>query len=148
MKKGIVLILGLFAMVACNNTTKKSTNRPESDTTPEMMGGDKDDHGCLGSAGQTWSELKQKCLQLFEEGLRLDPVSTEGSAVISAFVVENEDQSKLELFLPEEDGSIILDKKAPNQYENGSYTFDVKEGALYRDKQKQYVKSFDNHNQQ
>ena len=148
MKKGIVLVLGLFALVACNNTKKNSTNAVEQGTTQEVVGGDKDDHGCLGSAGQTWSELKQKCLQLFEEGLRLNPVSTEGSAVISAFVVESEDQSKLELFLPEEDGSIILDKKATHQYENGAYTFDAEEGALYIDKQKQYVKNFDNHNQQ
>jgi len=150
MKKGIGIVFGLFALVACNNTTKNTTNPQDKEATQEVqaVGGEKDDHGCLVSAGETWSELKQQCLRLFEEGVRLDPVSTEGNAVISAFVIENEEQSKAELFLPEKEKSIILDKKATNRYEDNTYAFDSKEGVLYKDKQKQYAKYIDNHNQQ
>lgn len=32
-----------------------------------MVGGDRDEHGCIGSAGYTWCEAKQKCLRLWEE---------------------------------------------------------------------------------
>jgi hypothetical protein len=37
-------------------------------TTTEMMpGSDKDEHGCIGSAGYTWCEPKQTCLREWEE---------------------------------------------------------------------------------
>lgn len=32
-----------------------------------IVGGDKDSHGCIGSAGYSWCEPKQKCLRPFEE---------------------------------------------------------------------------------
>lgn len=32
-----------------------------------ILGGDKDEHGCIGSAGYTWCEIKQKCLRIWEE---------------------------------------------------------------------------------
>lgn len=32
-----------------------------------MVGSDKDIHGCIGSAGYTWCEGKQKCLRVWEE---------------------------------------------------------------------------------
>jgi hypothetical protein len=36
--------------------------------TPAMMpGSDRDAHGCIGSAGYTWCEAKQKCLRQWEE---------------------------------------------------------------------------------
>jgi len=36
-------------------------------TEPSIVGGDKDAHGCIGSAGYTWCESKQKCLRTWEE---------------------------------------------------------------------------------
>lgn len=32
-----------------------------------VVGGDRDEHGCIGSAGYTWCEEKQKCLRSWEE---------------------------------------------------------------------------------
>jgi phenylpyruvate tautomerase PptA (4-oxalocrotonate tautomerase family) len=32
-----------------------------------IVGGDKDEHGCIGSAGYSWCEAKQKCLRVWEE---------------------------------------------------------------------------------
>lgn len=32
-----------------------------------LVGGDKDEHGCIGSAGYTWCEPKQQCLREWEE---------------------------------------------------------------------------------
>lgn len=34
---------------------------------PKLVGGDKDEHGCIGSAGYSWCETKQKCLREWEE---------------------------------------------------------------------------------
>lgn len=36
-------------------------------TDPFMPGSDRDEHGCIGSAGYTWCEIKQKCLRTWEE---------------------------------------------------------------------------------
>jgi len=33
----------------------------------QIVGGDKDSHGCIGSAGYTWNETKQKCVREWEE---------------------------------------------------------------------------------
>jgi hypothetical protein len=41
-------------------------NQVSSTTTP-LVGGDKDSHGCIGSAGYSWCEVKNKCLRVWEE---------------------------------------------------------------------------------
>jgi hypothetical protein len=33
----------------------------------QLVGNDRDVHGCIGSAGYSWCELKQKCLRVWEE---------------------------------------------------------------------------------
>ncbi|MDD5623195.1 MAG: hypothetical protein PHI23_00605 [Candidatus Peribacteraceae bacterium] len=32
-----------------------------------LVGGDRDEHGCIGSAGYTWCAPKEKCLRVWEE---------------------------------------------------------------------------------
>ena len=39
----------------------------QEDNTPPIVGGDKDEHGCIGSAGYQWCEVKNKCLRIWEE---------------------------------------------------------------------------------
>lgn len=34
---------------------------------PDVVGGDRDEHGCIGSAGYQWCEAKNKCLRIWEE---------------------------------------------------------------------------------
>lgn len=34
---------------------------------PQVVGGDKDAHGCIGSAGYSWCQIKNKCLRIWEE---------------------------------------------------------------------------------
>jgi hypothetical protein len=33
----------------------------------QLVGSDRDEHGCIGSAGYSWCELKQKCIRPWEE---------------------------------------------------------------------------------
>lgn len=35
--------------------------------TGQVVGADKDEHGCIGSAGYSWCEPKEKCLRIWEE---------------------------------------------------------------------------------
>lgn len=41
----------------------------------QMVGNDKDEHGCIGSAGYTWCEVKNKCLRTWEEKCEVDPTA-------------------------------------------------------------------------
>ena len=43
-----------------------ATNNNENQAAP-LVGNDRDAHGCIGSAGYTWCEVKQKCLRSWEE---------------------------------------------------------------------------------
>lgn len=54
-----IMVIAFFAVVAiavagCNKQ-------------PVLVGNDSDIHGCKGSAGYSWCELKQKCLRTWEE---------------------------------------------------------------------------------
>jgi hypothetical protein len=56
------------------NSVKNITNTI-STTTP-IVGGDKDVHGCIGSAGYSWCEVKNKCLRVWEEKCENTPINS------------------------------------------------------------------------
>ncbi|GGE89054.1 hypothetical protein SAMN05443634_104155 [Chishuiella changwenlii] len=138
MKKIILLSAGLLAFVACDNQKKDSTEKLDTPI-EKPIGVNKDEHGCNSAAGQTWSELKSSCIQVFNVGERLNPIDTkQDEAVISAFVVYNDDKSKLELFLADKP-NVILEKSEGSFYQNDTYKFDTKESALYINGEKKYI---------
>lgn len=146
MKKIALLSIGLFALVACNNqkttSSENSNEQVKTDSIKEpLLGGEKDKHGCIASTGETWSELKQECLQIFNVGERLNPIGVEApDAVISAFVLFNDDKSKAELFLRDEETNPILDKSEDGNYQNEMYKYNVAESAIYKNGKKTYSK--------
>lgn len=116
--------VGIMTLLLASCSTQNTPPTP-------AIGGQKDKNGCLVAAGQTWSTLRQTCLQVFNEGIRLNPIQQKADeAVFSAFVLYNDNQSKAELFLPREDKSIILDKKASGIYSNGAYEYNNVNGEL------------------
>ena len=71
-KFSIVLICILVAMGIClfylyqknyNNNLSVSSNGNSG----VIVGGDRDIHGCIGSAGYSWCQAKNKCLRVWEE---------------------------------------------------------------------------------
>ena len=134
MKKAVVLLGIVLSMLSCNSPKKEEVKEEKvntEETQEPLVGADRDEHGCITSAGFSWSELQQTCVQLWEAGVRLNPVEVkEGDSVISAFVLFNKDESKAEIILPNKESSVILDKKSENLYEKGEYLYDDKEGAL------------------
>lgn len=44
-----------------------ATATPEATASAIPLGGDRDEHGCIGSAGYSWCEAKKKCIRIFEE---------------------------------------------------------------------------------
>ena len=134
MKKLVILLGIVLSMFSCNSPKKEEvTENPKQkvEEQEELVGADRDEHGCITSAGFSWSELQQTCVQLWEAGVRLNPIEVKGDdSVISAFVLFNKDESKAEIVLPKKEGSVILDRKAENLYEKGEYLYDNKEGTL------------------
>lgn len=65
---------GVMPETPCGGASEKIIDQPgkippsESDEdNSELIGGEKDEHGCLIPAGYTWCEEKQKCLRTWEE---------------------------------------------------------------------------------
>jgi len=60
--KRLTLLAVALLLTACS-LSSSTTKEPA----PVIVGGDRDAHGCIPSAGYTWCEPKQKCLRSWEE---------------------------------------------------------------------------------
>ena len=67
-----------------------------------MPGSDRDEHGCIGSAGYQWSQVQKKCIRIFEAGTRL---------VSATYLVFGKDSLQSELFLPCSRESYLLNRR-------------------------------------
>ncbi len=83
------LIVVAFLIVGCEKA-------PEAPS-PVAAGADVDAKGCKPSAGYTWSEMKQQCIRIWEEGVAFEPVDTTDPDQW-AFVVFSDDKPLAELY--------------------------------------------------
>jgi hypothetical protein len=83
-------------------------------------GTDKDTHGCIASAGYTYSQLKKECIRTFEQKIQLKEMATKGN--YTATVLFNKDQSIAEIFLKEEKTSVILNRSSKEVWKNATYS--------------------------
>ncbi|WP_239384629.1 hypothetical protein [Mannheimia massilioguelmaensis] len=76
----------VMALSACSTA--------ESETL--LVGADRDKHNCISSAGYSWSELKQQCIQTFDiADIKLaDP----DNQTLAIYVILSEDKSQAEVF--------------------------------------------------
>ncbi|MCS3870408.1 hypothetical protein J3D55_003324 [Chryseobacterium ginsenosidimutans] len=88
-----------------------------------VVGGDKDVHGCKGSAGYTYSQIKNDCVRVFEQKIKLNEVSSEKGYTTMTAVIFSKDMKKAEIFIP--DGaakSIILTRQGKGKlWKSGSH---------------------------
>jgi outer membrane lipoprotein-sorting protein len=67
----LLLIAGCTQTPQTDTNTETNTIPPASNNEntkqPQMVGNDRDEHGCIGSAGYSWCEAKQKCIRPWEE---------------------------------------------------------------------------------
>lgn len=73
----------------------------------QNVGSDKDEHGCRASAGYTFSVIKNECIRVFEQKIKLDEVNPGESSSIAA-VIFSDDETKAEVFIPGEKAGIVL----------------------------------------
>ena len=70
------------------------------------VGGETDAHGCLPSAGQSYSYLKKACVQVFEADIKLDDPANKTQAV---YGILSEDKQQVEVFASDLPENTILD---------------------------------------
>ncbi|MFZ7199456.1 hypothetical protein [Avibacterium avium] len=97
MKKRITLpLLSTALLMGCTSPSPMT-----------LVGADCDEKGCIPSAGYTWSELKQQCVQPFSiADIRLtDPENP----TLAVYVILAEEQGKAEVFSAKLPQNLILD---------------------------------------
>ena len=78
-----------------------------------VVGGDRDVHGCIPSAGYTYSQLRNNCVKVFNQKIKLKEVNPEGSSTSMTAVIFSKNMKKAEIFIPHQSAkSIILDREA------------------------------------
>ena len=104
----VFTIASIFISCKLNDATEEKTNAPVKDST--IVGADKDENGCLASAGYTWSKLNKECVKAFT-GIQLNPADNAATEdeTLCAYVLFNEVGDKAEIFLPD-DKSFIVSK--------------------------------------
>lgn len=75
-----------------------------------LVGGNRDDHGCLGAAGYTWSEALHQCIRVWEVAERME----QGNH--TAFVLFTADSARVEVFSAEGFALCMRDKANPSQW--------------------------------
>ncbi|MCT2562165.1 hypothetical protein [Chryseobacterium herbae] len=88
-----------------------------------VVGGDRDIHGCIGSAGYTYSQIKNDCIKVFGQKIKLKEVGSDKSSTSMTAVIFSKDMKRAEIFIPEGNAkSIILDKEGKSKmWKSGSY---------------------------
>ncbi len=119
MKSIILLLAASIAFTACSNKPAAKEQNVKDNSTKTtaitdtskiaMPGSDRDEHGCIGSAGYTWSELRKECIRIFEVGTKLNPTDAVADKTTAAFVVFNSRiPAKAELYVPGQAGTSVI----------------------------------------
>lgn len=117
MKKIITLLIFTLVLYSCKltNQTDEETEEGKANTTVKdsTVVNDKDENGCLASAGYIWSKVNKECVKGFS-GIQLNPITNPDNEdeTLSAYVLFSEDAEKAEIFLPNDTTSMVLSRSA------------------------------------
>ena len=116
------LICAGALLTGCGNGGRKEAETAKRKKKEAVVGSDKDEHGCIASAGYTWSEVQKDCIRLWEKGVRMNAVDDAGKTL---FLVFSPDSTQVELFFSEEGVSNeILDRRG---LPAGGYAWNVED---------------------
>lgn len=73
------------------------------------------------TAGYTWSQLKKDFIRPFEVGVTLEILNTANTYQTAAHILIDSTQKKAEIFVPDEDDSIILEQSTDSTFTNGKF---------------------------
>ncbi|MNI29125.1 hypothetical protein D3C87_711190 [compost metagenome] len=104
-----------------------------------ITGADRDKHGCIGSAGYTYSILKKDCIRVFEQKIKLHQVDSAASYKAIAAVIFSADNTKAEVFLasyPESQILIRTRKKGKYVWKKGKLELSNQNGYRLKEAKK------------
>ena len=99
-----------------------------------MIGGGTDEHGCLVAAGQSFSKIKNGCVQVFDVAdVRLDDPDNAALAIYGIF---SADKSRVEIFWSSLPESVILRAKSSGYVSKDGKISLLKSGNSYKIRRK------------
>lgn len=117
MKKISLLLFTAILLFSCKWNDQEGTET-DGENLPlavkdSTVVNDKDEHGCLATAGYIWSKMNKECVKGYT-GMPLNPSDKPENEdeTLSAFVIFSEDLNKAEVFLPNDAKSIVLTRLA------------------------------------
>ncbi len=124
----IILIINL----SCNiSKDKKSAGASSTETKTDitenknLVGNNKDEHGCITSAGYIWSKINNNCIRIFEvENIKLNSLINQDESISILF---NKDKSKAEVFL-QNNNSIVLEKTSNSIWKKDTFELNLNIG--------------------
>jgi hypothetical protein len=146
LKKSLYIFAILLVFLVSCKPTKEDSFLDDSDGLVEsivdstLVGIDKDENGCLASAGYTYSKVNKECVKAFT-GIQLNPINkpTNEDETLSVYVLFDETGDKAEVFMPSQQ-SIVLTRESEGKpwiYKNyqlipwKGYVFKDGEEVLY-----------------
>lgn len=109
-------------LTSCGNSAEKKAEASGESEKTTIVGNDKDEHGCIASAGYTWSEVQKDCIRLWEKGVRMSAVDDAGNTL---FLVFSPDSVQVELFFSEEEmPNEVLERRS---LPDGGYAWNVED---------------------
>jgi putative hemolysin len=87
-----VFIFLVFFISGCAivDKTNKASVSNQVNNKQNIVGNDRDEHGCIGSAGYSWCDEKQKCLRIWEE-------PCDSNKIVDATTTVNKSSSTVEI---------------------------------------------------
>ena len=99
-----------------------------------MIGGGTDEHGCLVAAGQSFSKIKNGCVQVFDVAdVRLDDPD---NATLAIYGIFSADKSRVEIFWSSLPESVILRAKGSDYVSKDGKISLLKSGNSYKIRRK------------
>lgn len=144
----IGLVLGVLlsvSLISCDFILKDKNTTSEREKTVITDGGttvvgEEDGFGCAYTAGYRYSYLLADCIRVFEQGFRLNPIEDEGSLEndlenneVSCFVLFAKDGKEAEIFLPQQEKSIVLESDKTNSiYFKDGWQLNAEKGMVLK----------------
>lgn len=118
MKRKIFFVLFLFSFLILSGCSHSAIGN--------LVGNDRDEHGCKGSAGYTWSYALHDCVRLWEVGRQFDSGPDKLCLIFSA------DSTFAEIFTQDEESIICKRVKGSDKWirRKGNEQVSIKNGII------------------
>lgn len=132
----------LFCALSILLFVTNCTITPKKEQTETKAGSDKNERGCIPSAGYQWSEVLKTCIKPFEEGVQFVNYGVNADSTLAAYVVSSKDHKQVEIFSPKTKTPLILSEVKVIEGDIAPILFENKkeEMAIMRSKDVFYIR--------